>query len=328
MSDFRKIEAFCKVCEQRSFSKAGEALFLSQPTVSAHIQSLERDLEVRLLDRMGRTVLPTPAGTILYRHAKQAFASLEAAKTEISALTMEVAGDLRIGSSSIPAHHVLPGILSEFIDRHPKVRLNLMVDSSASLTRQVLEGGLMAAIVGGCPSDPDIVARPLLDSEIVVIAPRDMENLPLSAAQNGDLPEIGFADACRLPWIFREYDSTTRKAFEEVLRLAGHDARLIRPRLVVDSAHAAIQYVRAGLGVSASARVAVQDALDRDEVRAFTIAGIRPLRRFSCITNTRRAMFPAAAVFLEFLLAKTAAMRWDGQSGNGDDSLFAEDGPK
>lgn len=307
MFDLRKIEAFCKVCEQRSFSKAGEALFLSQPTVSAHIQSLERDFEVRLLDRMGRTVLPTPAGAVLYRYAKQAFARLEAARAEISALALEVTGDLRIGSSSIPAHHVLPGVLAGFTEKYPKVRLSLMVDASVTVTRQVLEGAIMAGIVGGCPSDPDLISTPLLDSEIVVIAPADMTGIPVTDAPGPTgLPEIHFADACALPWILREYNSSTRKAFEEVLRLAGHDTRLMQPRLVVESSHAVVQYVRAGLGVSAVARIAVQESLDRGEIRAFSIAGIRSSRRFSCIINARRMTFPAASVFLEFLHSRTA----------------------
>jgi DNA-binding transcriptional LysR family regulator len=302
MFDFRKIAAFCKVCEQRSFSKAGAALFLSQPTVSAHIQSLERDFDVRLLDRMGRTVLPTPAGEVLYKYANEAFSRLETAKAEISALSSDVTGDLFIGSNSIMAHHVLPEVLAAFTDCYPKVNLSLMVDASEAVIRQVTDGSLMAGIVGGTPVEPDIVCRPLMDSEIVIIAPMDMSGIPLSTAKaTAGLPEISFADACSLPWILREYDSTTRKAFEEVLRLAGHDARRMRPRLVVDSSHAAVQYVRAGLGVSAAACVAVQEPLIRGEIQAFTIAGIRASRRFSCISNARRTAFPAATAFLNYL---------------------------
>ena len=312
MFDLRKIEAFCKVCEQRSFSKAGEALFLSQPTVSAHIQALEREFEVRLLDRMGRTVLPTPAGAVLYRYAKQAFARLETAKAEISALAMEVTGDLRIGSSTIPAHHVLPEVLAGFTELHPKVRPSLMVASSSAITRLVLEGELMAGIVGtSSVTDPDLISSPVLESEIVIIAPAHMDNLPFMepSGDPGALPEISFPAACSLHWILREATSTTRRAFEEALRLAGHDMRLLHPRLVVDSSHAAVQYVRAGLGVSAAARIAVQKDLDGGEIRAFSIAGVRAERQFSCIINARRMPFPAATVFQEYLLTNTAHLR-------------------
>jgi DNA-binding transcriptional LysR family regulator len=312
MFDLRKIEAFCKVCEQRSFSKAGEALFLSQPTVSAHIQALEREFEVRLLDRMGRTVLPTPAGMVLYRHAKQAFARLETAKAEISALAMEVTGDLRIGSSSIPAHHVLPDILTGFTELYPKVHPSLTVASSAAVARMVLEGEIMAGIVGTkIIADPDLISSPVRESDIVIIAPVNMDNLPFieQPVEPGSLPKISFSTACSLHWILREDSSTTRRAFEEALRLAGYDMRLLHPRLVVDSSHAAEQYVRAGLGVSATARLAVQKALDRGEIRAFTIAGVHAVRQFSCVINARRMQFPAATVFQEYLLTNTAHLR-------------------
>ena len=305
MFDLRKIEAFCKVCEQRSFSKAGEALFLSQPTVSAHIQALEREFEVRLLDRMGRTVLPTPAGVVLYRYAKLAFSRLEAAKAEIRALAHEITGDLRIGSSNIPAYHILPKVLAAFTKSHPLVRPSLVVASSKAVLRQVLDGELMAGVVS---SDilpvPDIFDAPILTSDIVVIAPADIKGLPLRpppASEEDPLPEISFSDACALQWVLREDNSTTRRAFGDALRLAGYDIRLFQPKLVVDSARAALQYVRAGLGVATATRVSVQDALARGDIRAFTLDGVRAFRQFSCITNARRMPFPAATVFLEHL---------------------------
>ncbi len=312
MFDFRKIEAFCKVCELRSFSKAGDALFLSQPTVSAHIQTLERDFEVRLLDRMGRTVLPTPAGAVLYRYAKQAFARLEAAKAEISALASEVAGDLILGSSAIPAHHVLPGVITAFLQSHPKVRPNITVASSVAITQLVQEGELMAGIVGSeTHPDPDLVFTPLMEDAIVGIAPISMREHFAGgrSPDNGGLPEISFEHARSLPWIMREMGSTTRRSFEEALRHNGHDPRELPQRLEVDSSNAAVQYVEAGLGVGVAARVAVQDALQNGRLLAFQIAGAHARRFFSYVINTRRIPFPAATVFLEFLHASTLPLR-------------------
>ncbi len=317
MFDLRKIEAFCKVCEHRSFSKAGEALFLSQPTVSAHIQALEREFEVRLLDRMGRVVLPTPAGAVLYRYAIQAMSRLETAKAEIKALSQEVAGDLALGSSSIPAHHVLPETLAAFSALHPTVRPSLTVGASSAIAKQVLQGELMGAIVGSCQTgDPDLIAHTVLESEIVIIAPAGMHAIPVlkhSGSEAPDrsaaLPEISFETAASLAWILREERSATRRIFEESLRLSGYDVRLLKPRLVVDSSHAAVRYVRAGLGVSAAARLAVEPELERGEIRAYTLSGVRANRRFSWITNARRMPFPAAAVFQEFLLDHTRRLR-------------------
>lgn len=314
MFDFRKIEAFCKVCEQRSFSKAGEALFLSQPTVSAHIQALERDFEMRLLDRMGRTVVPTPAGAVLYRHAKQAFARLEAAKAEMRALAHEITGDLVIGSSSMPAHHVLPDVLAAFAEAHPKVRPSLMVSSSGSLLAQVREGSLMAAIIGASPpvSDPDIIAAPLLESAIIIIAPPGMKGLRECAPAGKTpeaLPEIDFPLAASLPWIMREESSVTRKIFEQALLGGGYNFRQLQAKLTVDSNDAAVRYVRAGLGIGIATYIAARESLQRGDVFGFHLSGVRAVRRFSQIINARRLPFPAATVFLEFLRQSTHHLR-------------------
>lgn len=314
MLDYRKIEAFCKVCELRSFSKAGEALFLSQPTVSAHIQVLEREFDVRLLDRMGRTVLPTPAGLVLYRYAKKAFAHLETAKAEIRALLHEVTGELILGSSNIPAHHVLPDVLAAFSQAHPQVKPSLMVTSSAAVTGMVRNGDIMAGIVGSVTQgDPDILDVPLLESEIIVIAPPSLADLPCIQENNEacrpGTPVIGFETAASLNWIVREESSTTRKLFESALLRTGYDVRKLRPGLCVDSAHACLQYVRAGLGVSATVRIAAQDALARGEIIAFTIEGVHAARRFFHIINAKRQSFPAAGVFLDFLQNCTADLR-------------------
>jgi DNA-binding transcriptional LysR family regulator len=245
---------------------------------------------------------------------------------------MEVTGDLLLGSSSIPAHHVLPGVLTAFAEEHPGVRPSLMVASSAAVTRQVLEGELMAGIVSlSAQADPDLFSVSVIESDIIVIAPANMSPLPHAAPPSAagsisSLPEISFETASSLHWILRETSSATRRSFEDALRAAGHDARLLRPRLTVDSSHAAVQYVRAGLGVSSATRIAVVDALDRGEIRAYSIAGVRTSRSFSCIMNVRRMPFPAATVFFEFLLAKTRHLRSRKVMDNGPEPFTAKTG--
>ena len=306
MVDFRKIEAFCKVCELQSFSKAGEALFLSQPTVSGHVQSLERELDVQLLDRMGRTVLPTPAGAVLYRYAKQAFKGLEAARAEIRVLAREVSGDLLIGSSAIPAHHFLPSVITGFLRLHPKVRPTILVASSQRILRQVHSGDLMAGIVGWAgASDSDLVFSPLMEDEIIAIRPTMLpkpEGL-IPPDDGEDLPSLPFEQACFLDWILREPTSTTRVAFEDALREAGHDPRILSARLTVDSSNAAVQYVEAGLGSAVTTRLGAHEALSRGTVRAFRLQGVPAARRFFCVLNARRVPFPAASAFVDHLLA-------------------------
>lgn len=305
MFDIHKLEVFCKVCELHSFSRAGELLFLSQPTVSAHVQTLERDMGVRLLDRMGRTVVPTPAGEVLYRHARKAFLSLEEAKVEIDSLSGNISGDLLLGSSSIPAHHLLPEVVTCFLGKHPHVRPSLAIASSQSILQQVVAGELMAGIVG-CRfhSSPDLAFMPLVEDEILIVASPAMGKLPLQPPVHGGpqgFPEIAFEDAHFFPWILREPTSTTRCAFEDALREAGYDPRLLAPRLTVDSSHTALHYVEAGLGLGVATLMSVREPLRRGALKAFRITGVHVSRCFCSVVHARRAPFPAATAFLEFL---------------------------
>ena len=117
--DFRRLEAFSKVYELKSFSKAGTELFLSQPTISAHVSALEKDLGVQLFDRLGRVIMPTPAGEVLYRYAIDAFSCLEKARVEIELLQDRVAGELFVGCSTIPGHFLLPHLIARFSMQYP-----------------------------------------------------------------------------------------------------------------------------------------------------------------------------------------------------------------
>lgn len=302
MFDFRKLEAFCRVYEQRSFSRAGEVLFLSQPTISAHVQALEKEAGVKLLDRMGRTVLPTPAGTVLYRRGIKAFEELEAAKNEITHLMGDVAGDVLLGASTIPATFLLPEIVTRFVGKFPQVNLKLVVGPSSSIIRSIQDGELMLGVVGASDDrHEDIDFLPIVDDELVIVC---SPALKVSKKQTLDM-----AEAAQLPWIMRDEGSGTRKNFEDGLVRAGYRPRSLRVVLNVDSTQAAIQYALAGLGLTVTSRLAVSAQLSRGELRELQIAGVKLPRKFFIAYHQRRDFFPAAASFLSAIQSDTASMR-------------------
>jgi DNA-binding transcriptional LysR family regulator len=109
--DLRQVEVFYYVAKLRSFSKAAEALLLTQPTISGHIKTLEESLELILFDRLGREVTLTQAGTVLYSYAKRLLSVKTAAVQALQELQGGVSGELLIGSSSTPGQYVLPPLL-------------------------------------------------------------------------------------------------------------------------------------------------------------------------------------------------------------------------
>jgi DNA-binding transcriptional LysR family regulator len=297
--DIRRLQAFCKVYELKSFSRAGEELLLSQPTVSAHIMALESELGTRLFDRLGRTVLPTPAARILYQHALDAFDRLENARTEILALTQRVSGELSIGGSTIPAHYILPRVVASFRAKYPEVTIDLIIGDTQEIIERVVEGNLSLGLVGAASDHPDLACEQIMDDELICIAPPGLD-LPPGVA-GGDAFDAGLLRA--MPWVIREQGSGTRLAFENALRERGMDIRDLRVSILVHSTLAVLQCVKAGLGVSVTSRLAVAGALERGEVRQVVLPGLSIRRGYFRVHHAKRHIFPAMRRFLEVLSA-------------------------
>lgn len=291
--EYRRLEAFCKVYECRSFSRAGEQLFLSQPTISAHVAALEKDLDVRLFDRMGRLILPTAAADVLYKHAQDAFLSLTAAKGEIRLLQERVAGVLELGGSTIPANYLLPGLLALFVKRYPEVTIDLRVGDTEAMIKAVLDGDLPLAVVGGQRPDlPELHFTPVLRDELVLIAAAEA----LPELKRSTPPQL-----LQLPWVLREQGSGTRKAFEQGLLAVGVDPRLLRGVISVGSTQAVLRCVKAGMGVAVTSRFVVREELQAGSLRIIPCPDLALERSFYCVRLERRSLFPAAAQFLHFL---------------------------
>ncbi len=301
--DIRRLQAFCKVYELKSFSKAGEELLLSQPTISAHIMSLENELDARLFDRLARVVLPTAAAEILYKRAQEAFECLESAKAEVLALKDRVAGELVIGGSTIPANYILPGVIAGFRRQFKEVGINLIVGDSKEIADQVIEGGLSLGVIGAKVDHPDLVCEKIMDDEIILIAPPGM-SIPASVtgAQHFDAEAF-----CSLPWIIREPGSGTREAFEKALRAYDIEVRKLSVSVMTHSTLGVLQCVKAGLGVSVTSRLAAADMLERGELLQFSAPSFSINRSFYSVAHCKRYVYPALVHFKNALRAQSAA---------------------
>src|SRR2546425_36356 len=129
--DLRRLEVFAKVAELGSFSRAAEALFLTQPTVSEHVQALEEELGVQLLDRLGRGATPTPAGELLLGYAQRILRLTHEARQAIDRFQGRMSGQLIVGGSTIPGEYILPALIGQFKGKYPDISISLRVGSAA-----------------------------------------------------------------------------------------------------------------------------------------------------------------------------------------------------
>jgi DNA-binding transcriptional LysR family regulator len=297
--DLRRLEVFAKVAELGSFSRAAETLFLTQPTVSEHVRSLEDELGVQLLDRLGRGASPTPAGRLLLEYARRILALAGEARQAIDQFQGRMRGQLVVGGSTIPGEYVLPGLIGVFRAKYPDVTISLLVGSSRQVSTWVEEGRVEVGIVGARPAGRILEARELMADDIVLIVPADH---PWVGRQS-----VLLADVQAQPLVLRERGSGSREALERALAAAGLDLGAFRVAGEIGSTQAVKQAVRAGVGIAFISRRAVRDECRAGLLSCLTVNDLSVPRSFYLVSHTERTRSPLAQAFLEFVESQAAA---------------------
>jgi len=293
--DVHQIEIFCALIKFRSFSKAAEALYLTQPTVSGHIKNLEADLGVKLLDRLGKRVVPTEAGEALVRHGRKLLALRDETRQEIEGISGKINGLLKIGGSTIPGAYILPDCIGAFKKKCPAPSIHLHINDTAKTIEAVLNGDLHIGIVGARTADPHLEAHPFLKDELVVAVP------PGHAwAQKKNISVNALAGE---PFILREKGSGTRRIMEERLGKAGFSPTDLNPVAIMGSSDAVRQAVKAGLGVSILSIRAIRDDIQANRLVAVRVKGVPFVRSFSIILLKGKSRSLLCKAFLDFLLS-------------------------
>jgi DNA-binding transcriptional LysR family regulator len=294
--DLHQIEIFCTLVRLRSFSRTAEQLLLTQPTVSGHMKNLESELGVRLLDRLGKRVVPTEAGEVLYRHGLRLLEERDRAKQEIDALMGRITGVLTIGGSTIPGAYLLPPLIGAFKKKNPSISIRMSIDDTARITDAVLSGEVCIGVVGARLEDPRLEIHPFQTDELVIAVPRGhawarRRSIPLDKLKGE-------------PFILREQGSGTRRIMEERLEQAGFPLADLNVTAVVGSSDAVRQAVKAGLGISILSKRALQDDVDSGRVFITRIRGSRMERHFFVLVLKGRSRSPLCKAFLDILLQK------------------------
>lgn len=295
--DVRKLEAFCKVYELQNFSKAGEVMYLSQPTISSHVANLEDELGVRLFDRMGRKVMATQAGHVLYRSALRVFRHLEEARASIEVLRDKVVGELYVGASTIPSMHIVPGLIAKFSSQYPDVDFTVHTGDSSEVIKRVADGDWPVGIVGYKPDVDGLHAELLMEDESAVVVGD-------SASFMGSKDDLTLEDVLELPWIMREKGSATRTELEKVLSGIGKTMQDINVHCLVNGSCETIAHILAGGGVSILSKLATRDFIKAGVMHRINVPELDGTRKFYLIYHADRHMFPALRTFVDFALSR------------------------
>ena len=288
--DLGQLEAFVRVAAQQSFSRAAEGLGLTQPSVTARIQALERDLREKLFERNGRGVRLTEVGDSFLPHAQRVLKSLQDGRDAVQSLRQLQLGTLRLGAAPTFSTYVLPELLKTFRARYPGLEVSVRTDYSEQIVQLVLADEVQVGLERSI-THPEVVTVPLFQDDVVLVtSPRH----PFAEQGEATLEEVGEQHL-----IMFNKGSSYHMLVHNALRQAGV---LVTPTMELDNMEATKKMVDEGLGIALLPKVAVREEIKRGELRQIKVHGLSmPKREIAAIYRRGRPLSRSGRAFIELL---------------------------
>ena len=295
----RRLQVFHAVAKHRSFTKAAETLFMTQPAVTFQIRQLEEQFNVRLFERGHGQISLTEAGQVVFEYAERILSLSSELDARMKDLTGHVAGALLIGASMTIADYLLPQVLGEFKSRYPSVVPRLLVANSEMVQNQVAEHSLDIGFIEGESLLPSLVTETCCEDELqLVCAPSH----PL-AKRKSVTPDLLTQHA----YISREPGSGTREVADRYLQKAGIAPDTLNPVMELGSPEALKGLVSTGYGFAIMSRATVAK-----ETRLGELVGIpfspRMVRNLSAVYPKQKFHPKMLASFVAFAKQRLAAL--------------------
>ncbi len=246
----RQLEIFVAISRTDSVSRAAEALSLSQSATSTALSEFERQFDLQLFDRVGKSLRINEAGQQLLPRAVEL---LDRAK-EIENLMHGHAGfgHLKIGATLTVGNYLATILVARFLQEHPESRIQLQVHNTSTIVQQIANHELDLGLIEGDCHHPDIEVQPWIADELVIFS---APNHPLAKQKKISLEQL-----LNETWILREKGSGTRATFDRAFQ--NHHAQL-KIRLELEHTEAIKRAVESGLGIGCISKLALKDAFRR-----------------------------------------------------------------
>ena len=293
--NLKQLEAFVCVAEVKSFSQAAKKLYLTQPTVSAHIHSLEKELGARLFIRTTKDVELSPAGELLYGNARKMLQLEKNILRDFTRADTPGIQKITVGASTVPGQYILPQILSLFSRTYPGNQLELMEADSLEVVRMVLDGKVEIGFTGTRLEDPTCVFEPFYYDRLVVITP--------NAEAYREYEKTGFPIErfYEEQWIIREEGSGTRKETERYLKEHGVDLRRMNVVATISNQETIKKSVSTAMGIAMISSAAVEDYVASGQLLRFPLAEGDIYRKLYMVWSKSNKPGKAARLFIQFV---------------------------
>ena len=289
--DFGQVEAFVQVAAHHSFSRAAEVLQLTQPSITARIQSLERELGEELFERGGRGVRLTDAGLTFMPYAERILQTLQEGRDAVEEVQNVHLGSLRLGSALTISTYVLPNILHLFRQRYPGVDVVIRTGRSEQVLSMLLADDVQVGLVRSL-SHPEVEAVHLYDDEIVLVA---YSQHPFASSRRASVEEVASQ-----PVILFDRASSYYGLIHSFFRQAG-----VIPNVTMelDSLEATKRMVEQGLGIALVPLVTIERELAAGSLVKVDIVDSAPIKRpISLIYRHHRKRPRTVQAFIDTLV--------------------------
>jgi DNA-binding transcriptional LysR family regulator len=285
--DMHQLYVFTKVVEQKSFSKAAEDIFLSQSTVSSHIHSLEKMLNVKLFDRIGRDTVLTPYGERLYHWAQAILKLKDQALLDLKQSMSDYQGTVRIEASSVPGQYIVPKLVKHFRDLYPEVTFHINQSSSKIVAEKVQNGSVDIGILGEKYENEKLNYIPLLKEKLVLITSKEIKmNSP-----------VNIQEIKKYPFVMRNSDSGTNAILQRFLsknHISKEDLNII----AYTDSQSLIQFVIHNIGIAIVSESAGKEYNKHQMLNMYEIENFYHDRFFYIAYNEKRTLSLIAKLFI------------------------------
>lgn len=287
--DFKQIETFISVAKYKSFSKAANAVFLSQPAVSSNILCLEKGLHIQLFDRTSKEVLLTPAGEAFLKYAIDIINARNSAVEYLTDFSHTISGTLNIAASTTPCNTIVPMLIKKFSKLYPDVYFNILEQDSGKIADNIIKFNYEIGIIGSLVKNDKIHYFKIMDDELIIASSKEL-NLP---------DEIPLNSLSKYKFILMGRQSATRKAFESLLKSNHIDMKSLDIYIESNNIDSIIQFVKNGLGISILSAEILRSFSKVYNIKISRIKGLEFERGLYVITSSKRALTPTAKAFFD-----------------------------
>ena len=270
------------VASEKSFTRAAEILFVSQPSLSKQIKILENRLGIILLNREHNTISLTEGGKVFLQYSERILALCEESCRALNDVKNGDRGNLTVGASQTIGTYLMPRVLALFAQNYPQINIKVQVDSTRIIAKNVLNREIDIAVVGGdVPEElkKNLEIENFVEDELILIVPKSH---PFALKKQ---KKINKNDLYHLNFITLNSTSTIRKFIDNILIQNNIETKQFNIIMQLNSIEGIKTAVSLGLGAAFVSSSAIEKEIELETVEIITIENIKITRTLSIITN-------------------------------------------